>query len=102
MHVFDDIDAEEGCVATIRLDRLGLRKIWQRKLGINYAVLHVKGEKPIWPNKLVPGRRYLFLLIECLKIKQEEGYRIAVLSTQKRCSLSFSQSRHDQAQAIAI
>lgn len=35
--------------ATLRLDRVGLKKNWQRHLGVNYQVLWVKGKKPEWP-----------------------------------------------------
>ncbi|CAD6587514.1 MAG: hypothetical protein ASARMPREDX12_002917 [Alectoria sarmentosa] len=49
VHVYADMEEQRGYAATLRLDRLGLKKNWQRRLGINYRVLHVKGKKPVWP-----------------------------------------------------
>jgi len=46
--VFKDMESELGFVATLRLDRIGMKKNWQRRLGYNYKVLYVKGKKPVW------------------------------------------------------
>lgn len=46
--IFKDMESELGFVATLQLDQLGLKKNWQRRLGMNYKVLHVKGKKPTW------------------------------------------------------
>lgn len=49
VHVYIDMEAQEGYTATLRLDRVGMKKNWQRHLGVNYQVLWVKGRKPEWP-----------------------------------------------------
>ena len=36
----------KGYVFTLRIDRLGFVKNCKRSLGIDYRVLHVKGDKP--------------------------------------------------------
>ncbi|CAF9909486.1 hypothetical protein IMSHALPRED_008377 [Imshaugia aleurites] len=46
VHIYED-QAKEGYIFTLRLDRLGFRKNCKRRLGYDYKVLHVKGEKPI-------------------------------------------------------
>ena len=48
--VYSDMEDPSGLYPTaLRLDRLGMKKNWQRRLGMNYKVLHVKGKKPVWP-----------------------------------------------------
>ena len=49
VHVYADMKKQEGYAATIKLDRLGLKRNWQRRLGLNYHVLYVKGEKVTLP-----------------------------------------------------
>lgn len=44
--IYVDAEARSGFVATVRLDKLGLKKNWQRRLRQNYTVLRVKGPKP--------------------------------------------------------
>ena len=36
----------KGYISTLRIDRLGFVKNCKRRLGIDYRVLHVKGDKP--------------------------------------------------------
>lgn len=43
VYIYTDKKAKTGFICTIRLDRLGLVKNLQRRLGLNYQVLHVKG-----------------------------------------------------------
>ena len=50
MHIFEDLDAEEGYIATIRLSGFGMKRNWQIRLRINYTILHVKGENPTRPE----------------------------------------------------
>ena len=45
VHVYIDMEAWQDYMATLKLDRIGLKKKWQRHLGMNYKVLHVKGQK---------------------------------------------------------
>jgi len=45
VYVYADKKSKTGFVATIRLDRLGPVKNLQRRLGLNYRTLHVKGNK---------------------------------------------------------
>ena len=40
--MYIDMEARQGYMATLRLDRIGLKKNWQRHLGMNYKVLHVR------------------------------------------------------------
>ena len=47
--VYTDMEERTGYTATLRLNRLGLKKNWQRHLGMNYQVLFVKGDKPTFP-----------------------------------------------------
>lgn len=49
VEVYADMKNHWGYAATLRLDRLGLKKNWQRRLGLNYNVLHVKGNKITYP-----------------------------------------------------
>ena len=49
VHVYADMKNREGYAATIRLDGLGLKRNLQRRLGLNYQVLYVKGEKITLP-----------------------------------------------------
>ena len=49
LHVYIDMEKRLGYTATLRLDRVGRKKNWQRHLGLNYKVLFVKGDKPVWP-----------------------------------------------------
>lgn len=42
-------EAKTGFICTIRLDRLGFVKIFQRRLGLNYQVLHVNGNEDFIP-----------------------------------------------------
>ena len=44
--IYLDPKARSGFVATIKLDKLKWTKNWQRRLGHNYKVLHVRGTKP--------------------------------------------------------
>ena len=44
--IYVDAAARSGFVATVRLDKLGAKKNWQRRLKHNYTVLRVKGPKP--------------------------------------------------------
>jgi len=44
--IYVDSVARTGFVATVRLDKLGPKKNWQRRLRQNYTVLRVKGLKP--------------------------------------------------------
>ena len=44
--IYLDPKNRSGFIATVRLDRLGPAKVWQRRLRHNYTVLHVKGLKP--------------------------------------------------------
>ena len=44
--IYVDPESRSGFIATVRLDRLGPAKNWQRRLRHNYTVLHVKGLKP--------------------------------------------------------
>ena len=44
--IYADPKNRSGFVATIRLDRLGPAKVWQRRFRHNYTILHVKGLKP--------------------------------------------------------
>ena len=44
--IYQDPENRSGFIATVRLDRLGAAKVWQRRLRHNYKVLHVKGLKP--------------------------------------------------------
>ncbi|KAF6236763.1 hypothetical protein HO173_005054 [Letharia columbiana] len=44
--IYLDPENRSGFVATVKLDRLGAAKNWQRRLRHNYKVLHVKGLKP--------------------------------------------------------
>lgn len=41
-----DPKKRSGFVATVRLDRLGPAKVWQRRLRHNYKVLRIKGLEP--------------------------------------------------------
>lgn len=43
--MFKDMEAEMGFVVELHLNKIGLKKNWQRRLGLNYTVLHVKGNK---------------------------------------------------------
>ena len=43
VHVYIDMEARQGYMATLRLDRIELKKKRQRHLGMNYKMLHVKG-----------------------------------------------------------
>ena len=45
VHVYED-PAKTGYICTLRLDRVGFIKNCKRRLGYDYKVLHVKGEKP--------------------------------------------------------
>ena len=38
---------KSGFIATVQLDRLGVTKNWERRLRKNYAVMLVKGKKPV-------------------------------------------------------
>ena len=44
--IYVDPEARSGFVASIQLDKLKWTKNWQRRLGRNYKVLHVRGLKP--------------------------------------------------------
>ncbi len=44
--IYVDPKTKTGFVATVQLNRLGKIKNWQRHIGHNYTVLHVKGLKP--------------------------------------------------------
>lgn len=44
--IYVDAEARSGFVATVRLDKLGPKKNWQRRLRHNYTILRVKGPKP--------------------------------------------------------
>ena len=44
--IYQDPENRSGFIATVRLDRLGPAKVWQRRFRYNYKVLHVKGLKP--------------------------------------------------------
>ena len=49
-HVFEDMDVEEGRITTmLLLNRLGLKRSWQRRVGVSCTVLRVKAEKPVLP-----------------------------------------------------
>ena len=47
--LYPNMEEKTGYPVSLRLDRLGWKKNWQRRLGINYTVLHVKGKKPALP-----------------------------------------------------
>ena len=49
--IYVDPKNKTGFVATVQLDRLGKIKNWQRRIGHNYTVLHVKGLKPDTPSR---------------------------------------------------
>jgi len=42
-------EAKTGFICAIRLDRLGFVKNFQRRLGLNYQVLHVNGNEDFIP-----------------------------------------------------
>lgn len=44
--IYVDAASRSGFVATVRLDKLGPKKNWQRRLRRNYTVLRVKGARP--------------------------------------------------------
>lgn len=46
VHVYEDQEKLLGYIFTLRLDRLGFVKNCKRRLGYDYKVLHVKGERP--------------------------------------------------------
>lgn len=49
-HVFEDMDVEEGRITTmLLLNRLGLKRSWQRRVRVSCTVLRVKAEKPVLP-----------------------------------------------------
>lgn len=50
--IYMDEEAKSEFVATIKLDRLGRRTNWQRRLRHNYTTLYVKGFKPEEPRSL--------------------------------------------------
>ena len=45
VHIYEDPE-KKGYIFTLRLDRLGFVKNCKRRLGYDYKVLHVKGDKP--------------------------------------------------------
>lgn len=47
--LYPNMEEKTGYPVSLRLDRLGWKKNWQRRLGLNYTVLHVKGKKPVLP-----------------------------------------------------
>lgn len=44
--IYTDEKARSGFVATVKLDRLGSKTNWQRRLRHKYTTLYVKGSKP--------------------------------------------------------
>ena len=46
VNIYVDEEARTGFVATVKLDRLGPKTNWQRRLRHNYTTLYVKGLKP--------------------------------------------------------
>lgn len=44
--IYVDRKGKSGFVASVRLDKLGRSKNWQRRLRHNYTSLYVKGQKP--------------------------------------------------------
>ena len=49
--IYVDPKTKTGFVATVQLNKLGKIKNWQRHMGHNYTVLHVKGLKPDTPSR---------------------------------------------------
>ena len=49
--IYLDEEAKQGLVATVQLDRLGLKNNWQRRLRHNYTSLYVRGAKPRSKNQ---------------------------------------------------
>lgn len=48
--IYIDEEARSEFVATVKLDRLGRKRNWQRRLGHNYTTLYVKGLRPEEPR----------------------------------------------------
>ena len=45
VHIYENPGAKMGYIFTLRIDRLGFVKNCKRRLGYDYKVLYVKGDK---------------------------------------------------------